>query len=262
MGDEETSIGNHYDEIAEHWSEFVEAPWKNEILWPTIRSLLPEVAGKAVLDVGCGDGTYTAWLADRGADAVGIDLSREMVNTARETHGDRAKFRQADITDSLSFAEDQHFDLVLCQHVFSHLRDVSDPLAEFARVLKPGGTVVLSTHHPFHDHLVVADQTYPDTREIDGMDLNPVVVPESDEQTYNETEAFEIYWGGSGSSNPGTYYRRPLSDLLQPVLDAGFELQRIIEPDILELFEGDSTEIPPEFAHRPPRSICLRAEIG
>jgi ubiquinone/menaquinone biosynthesis C-methylase UbiE len=259
MDEESASIGDHYDELADRWNEFIDVPWRNQVLWPTIRSLLPEVAGKDVLDVGCGDGTYSTWLADRGAEVVGIDVSQEMVRTARETYGDHAEFRQADITNSLSFAEDQDFDLVLCQHVFSHLEDLNDPLAEFARVLKPGGVVVVSTHHPFHDFLVVADQTYPDTSAIDGTNLNPVVQPESDEPIYHETERFGIAWGGPESSNPGTYYRRSLSGLLQPLLDAGFELQRIIEPDLCDLFEGEFLEIPQELLHRPSRSICFRA---
>ncbi|WP_207592565.1 methyltransferase domain-containing protein [Halomontanus rarus] len=258
--EDDSPVEDHYDALADRWTEFTEGPWKKRVLWPMTRSLLPEVAGKRVLDVGCGDGTYSAWLADQGADVLGIDLSREMISVARENHGEDAEFQRADITDSLSGVDDREFDLVCCQHVFSHLPELDGPLAEFARVLEPGGTVVISTHHPFHDFLVVREREYPETSEIDGMDLEPDVDPRPDDPTYYDTEQFEIYWAGPESSNPGTYYRRSLNGLLQPLLDAGFELRELVEPDLRAAVDADDLDLSGELRRRPPRSICLRAE--
>ncbi|WP_137288668.1 class I SAM-dependent methyltransferase [Natronorubrum halophilum] len=260
MTEDDPSVGDHYDAIATQWEAFTELPWKQRLLWPTVRSLLPEVAGKRVLDAGCGDGTYSRWLADRGADVVGIDVSRAMIDVARAAHGDHAEFRRAEMTDALDDVGDRRFDLVLCQHVLSHLPDLEVPYAEFVRVLEPGGTLVVSTHNPVHDFLVVREREYPDTSAIDGWDLDAVVRPEPDEPTYHDTEAFEIRWGGPDSSNPGTYYRRSMTELLRPLLDAGFEVRDLVEPDLRDLDDGSEVEIPAELLRRPPRSICFRAE--
>ena len=259
MDDGVHSVEAHYDELADHWDVFTEVAWKERVLWPTVQSLLPALSGQRALDVGCGDGTYSARLADEGADVLGVDLSEEMVRVARENYGDRAEFRRADVTESLSSVGDDSVDVVLCQHVFSHLPAIETPLSEFARVLAPGGSLVVTTHHPFHDFLVVDEREYPDTSAIDEMELEPVVEPAPDDPNYHETERFEIHWGGPDSSNPGTYYRRPLGALLQPLLDAGFSLRTVDEPD-LGTFEADLPDVAAALRTRPPRSVCLRAE--
>ncbi|WP_246998578.1 class I SAM-dependent methyltransferase [Halosolutus gelatinilyticus] len=258
MKESEPSVENHYDAIADAWETFTQAPWKAELLWPTTRSLLPEVGGKRVLDAGCGNGTYSNWLAERGADVVGIDASREMIEVARREHGDSAEFQRVDLDDIIPFSDDR-FDLVLSQHVFSHLPDLEGPITEFARTLESGGSLVVSTHNPVHDFLVVWDRDYPETSAIDGMELDPVVDPDPERPTYHDTEQFEIYWNGPESSNPGAYYRRSVSELLQPLLDAGFALEELVEPDLRDVWEERDPDVPSELFRRPPRSICYRA---
>lgn len=251
----------HYDQLANHWDAFTESKSKREVLWPTIQSLLPDLASLRVLDAGCGNGGYSAWLADQGAEVVGVDFSQEMIRVAKETYGDQAAFRQADLTDSLDFIEDDYFDLVLCQHVFSHLPKLDSVLKEFSRILKPGGELVVSTHNPVHDFLVVWEQEYPDTSVIDGIDVTPVVSTAPEAPNYRETESFEISWSGPNSSNPGRYYRRSVSGLLQPLLEAGFQLGDLVEPDFKDIPSNDIPDLPEELRRRPPRSICFRAKI-
>ncbi|AEH36714.1 class I SAM-dependent methyltransferase [Halopiger xanaduensis] len=259
MDGDSDSIEHHYDAVADIWAEFTQQPTKKHLLWPTIRSLLPPVDGLRVLDAGCGDGHYAARLADRGADVLGIDASQEMIRTAEERHGDRVDFRRARVDEPLEFLEDDSFDLVCCQHVFSHLPSLETPVEEFARVLRPGGSVVLSTHHPFHDFQVVRDEAYPDAYAA-LEDLNPVVEPSSPRTNYHETERFKIHWTGEESSNPGVYYRRSLTELLRPLLETGFDLRALEEPAPNEAFEREFPDAATELERRVPRSICLRAQ--
>lgn len=252
-------IEHHYDAVADIWAEFTQQPTKKHLLWPAIRSLLPPVDGLRVLDAGCGDGHYAARLADRGADVLGIDASREMIRAAEEQHGDRVDFRRARLDEPLAFLEDDSVDIVLCQHVFSHLPSLETPVAEFARVLRRGGSLVLSTHHPFHDFQVVRDEAYPDAYAA-LEDLNPVVEPSSERANYHETERFEIRWTGGEASNPGVYYRRSLSELLRPLLEAGFDLRALEEPVPDEAFEREFPDAAAKLTERAPRSVCLRAE--
>ncbi|SDQ37204.1 class I SAM-dependent methyltransferase [Natronobacterium texcoconense] len=260
MDDDQRSITRHYDELASNWEAITRGPTKERILFPAIDSLLPSLSGKRVLDAGCGDGYYASLLADRGGDVLGIDASQEMVRVARDRYGDDVEFRRADLSEPLPAIEDDSVDVVLCQHVFSHLLSLETPLSEFARVLRPGGTLVVSTHHPFHDFLIVRDREYPNTTDALEMDLDPHVVADREKPAYHETERFEVHWGGPDSENPGTYYRRPLHALLDPLLAAGFDLSELVEPEPTEEFQRDYPDLARELRHRPSRSVCLRAE--
>ncbi|MFC3960080.1 class I SAM-dependent methyltransferase [Halovivax cerinus] len=260
MTDSEPSVAEHYDELASDWERFVDSPWKRDLLWPIVSALLPDVEGHRVLDVGCGDGAYAARLADAGADVVGVDLSEEMVRVARERYGDRATFERGDVTSGLPFVADGEVDVLLCQHVLSHVPDLDPVYAEFARVLGAGGTVVLSTHHPLSDYLVVRDREYPEIGSVDGAPADPVVDPDAAAPDYHDTERFRIGWGGDGSENPGTYFRRPLGTLVGDLIDAGFDLDEFVEPNPAEHLPQDALAECPDLAERPPRSICLRAD--
>src|SRR6185503_8167980 len=69
---------------------------------PAIEGLVGDVSGSRVLELGCGSGPYSIWLAQRGAQVVGLDLSQTMVSLAQErAHkmGIRAAFKVADIRD-------------------------------------------------------------------------------------------------------------------------------------------------------------------
>lgn len=260
------SIEEHYDHLAGSWHEFTAAPWKADVLWPAVESLLPGLDGARVLDAGCGNGDYAARLADRGASVLGVDASEGMIDAAQERHGDRDRlaFRRADLTEPLAELDalaDDAFDLVCCQHVFSHLQSLETPLGSFARVLRPGGALVVSTHHPLHDYLVVRDREYPDTSDVDGVDVDPLVVPSTAKPRYHDTERFEIHWGGSDSENPGIYYRRSLSELLRPLLDAGFTLDEFVEPVPAGSFEREYPDLTAKVQRRPPRSLCFRGTL-
>ena len=97
---------------------------------------------EAFLDAGCGDGRYVAALAgELPPRRAGVDLSERILETARARVD--ADFRQATL-EALPFA-DGEFDLVLCSQVIEHVPDAGAAAAELARVLRPGGTLVVST---------------------------------------------------------------------------------------------------------------------
>lgn len=97
-----------------------------------------------VLDVGCGNGIYTAWLAKKAGLAVGID--HHLGNLAwgkREFPG--VQF-VASNGETLPFA-DAAFNAVMCTEVLEHTRDDRATLQEIGRVTRPGGYLLLSTPH-------------------------------------------------------------------------------------------------------------------
>ncbi|MBK6920719.1 MAG: methyltransferase domain-containing protein [Deltaproteobacteria bacterium] len=102
------------------------------------------VVGKSVLDVGTGDGTYALVAASRGAEATGVDVDPEMLRAAEQ----RAGAMKLDVSFVKGRAErlpvdDRRFDLVLAVTVLCFVEDPAASFRELARVLRPGGRVVL-----------------------------------------------------------------------------------------------------------------------
>jgi hypothetical protein len=128
-----------WSELAEQWSE----------LWAASAAPAHEVLIAAsgirrssrVLDVGCGSGEFLRTLTDRGAVATGVDPARGMVELAR-TVAPLADIRVAE-AENLPFA-DASFEVVTAVNALQFADDTVDALAEFARVLAPGGYVAVA----------------------------------------------------------------------------------------------------------------------
>jgi SAM-dependent methyltransferase len=97
--------------------------------------------GTRVLDVATGPGCLAAGAARRGASVTGIDIDDSMVKLARRRHPE-LDFRKAD-AQALPF-DDCSFDAVVGNFLVHHLRSASDAIAEFVRVLAPGGLLALT----------------------------------------------------------------------------------------------------------------------
>ena len=109
-------------------------------------------AGDRVLDLGCGDGRFTAELARMGAAPVGVDIAQAALHRARAGHPDLA-FRLAPIDGPLPF-DDVSFDVVWTSEVIEHVADTARWLSEVRRVLVPRGRLLLTT--PSHGRLRIA----------------------------------------------------------------------------------------------------------
>ncbi|MGO9972056.1 MAG: methyltransferase domain-containing protein [Solirubrobacteraceae bacterium] len=128
------------------------------------------VDGRRVLDLASGEGFGAAILADRAASVVGIDIDRTTVEHSKLNYATpRIEFRVGDALDLSTFAEDS-FGAVVAFEMVEHVLDQDRLLAEIARVLEPGGLLVMSTpdrraysdatgqQNPFHTHELDADE--------------------------------------------------------------------------------------------------------
>jgi len=115
---------------------------------PVVREKLGDVTGLAVLDLGCGTGRHSVWLASAGATVTGVDFSEGMLEEARRKPGAEAvRFLAHDLHQPLPFASGS-FDRVVSGLVLEHLHDLDAFFAEACRVLRPGGRAVVSGMHP------------------------------------------------------------------------------------------------------------------
>lgn len=153
------------------------APYNALYERPALLDLAGDVTGLDVLDLGCGPGVTTAALVTRGARVTGVDRSAALLEHARGLSD--AAFLVQDLADPLPFP-DGSFDLVVSGLVLHYLADWTAVLAEVHRVLRPGGRVVASVHHPFADLRIESLEphgtyleSYPvaDTWEMDGVDV-------------------------------------------------------------------------------------------
>lgn len=139
-----------FGSMAERW-------WDKEGEFKTLHAINPlrvefiqryaTLAGQRVVDVGCGGGILTEALAEHGADALGIDLSEELVDIA-DLHGleTGATARYQKISaEALAEQEPGGFDHVTCMEMLEHVPDPGSIITACAKLVKPGGKVFFST---------------------------------------------------------------------------------------------------------------------
>jgi ubiquinone/menaquinone biosynthesis C-methylase UbiE len=123
-------------------------PW-----YVTVARLLPDLNGKRVLEIGCGRGDFSIWLAGKyeGAKVTGVDFSEAAIQTARErasASDSSAEFKVED-AEALSFP-DGSFDYVISCECMEHVPRPERMAQEIHRVLSVGGQFILTTENYFN----------------------------------------------------------------------------------------------------------------
>jgi SAM-dependent methyltransferase len=123
-------------------------PYRTELTDDAVLNEVGPAEGRRILDAGCGEGYMSRLLAHRGASVVGIDSCQALVHAAQDhtTEGLSISYEVGDV-GALPLANTQ-FDIIVCNHLINDLPDPAIPFQEFARVLKPGGRLVILMLHP------------------------------------------------------------------------------------------------------------------
>ena len=209
------------------WAEFYDEPG-NQLIdreQPVVREILDGLPRGVALDAACGTGRHSAYLASLGHTVIGADSSAAMLERAREKVP-RGEFYEADV-DNLPLPDD-HVDLVVCALALVHVPDLEPVLAEFVRVLRPGGSLVISDQRGL----------------IRGVGL-PVVKARSD-----------------GSPGYMPIRSRLTSDYLAAALPLGLQVRRCEEPlRPFPLVDGngssDGAPVPDHVPGAPPNIWAL-----
>jgi ubiquinone/menaquinone biosynthesis C-methylase UbiE len=117
-----------------------------------LRISLPDILYSKCLEVGCGTGKNTVFLADKAAEVVAIDLSEAMLaRAALKLNRPTIRFLQADINAAWEF-EDTDFDLVTFSLVLEHIENLDAVFEKVTTRLKTGGIIYIGELHPFKQY--------------------------------------------------------------------------------------------------------------
>jgi len=181
---------------------------------PAMATLLPDLAEKHVLDLGCGCGANCLDFVCRGASRVlGIDISENMLSAAREEAYDpKIEYRRMDMTD-ISSVEEQ-FDLAYSSLAFHYIEDLPKLFAEIYRHLVPGGILLFSQEHPLN----TTDGYF--NRDEEGRPCSYTLFD------YNVPGKRTVTWFVDGVEK----YHRPMGHILTALAHAGFVIEEVCEP--------------------------------
>lgn len=209
-----TDPSTTYNAMAEDYAKKSDkGAWNALYERPNTLSLIPDVEGKKVLDLGCGAGPITQWLADHGAHVVGVDISENMLAIARQRLGERAQFYHADFGKPLEFVANGSIDVIVASLSLHYVEDWDTMFAGFAKMLTPDGYVIFSTHQPHEDWR---------------WHQRP---------NYFVTEIYEETWDVEGTPRPVRFYHRSLGEMFRVFKTAGFYVDELLEPFPLPAME-------------------------
>lgn len=212
--------------------------------WHELKKLLPDFAGKRVLDLGCGFGWHCRYAVEHGAmSALGIDLSRRMIEGARERNAlPQIEYRVMPIED-YDFPAGA-FDVVISSLAFHYLESFGDICEKVFRTLTPGGVFVFSVEHPVFT-AYGNEEWY---RGPDGENLHWPV-----DRYFTEGRRIADFLG-----EDVVKYHRTVTTYIGELLRAGFAVTGVVEPqpapELLDTVPGMRDEL------RRPMMLIVAAQ--
>ena len=231
----------HADWWQDGFTDGADAEYEEQII-PLALDLL---AGRdTLLDVGTGEGQIARRLIAADADRViGVDPTASQISVAAERAGGPVYLRSD--ADALPF-RDATFDGALACLVYEHIEEMEEALRESARVLRPGGRFVLMLNHPL---LQTPGSGWIDDQWLDPPESYWRLGPYLQEASTVEEVQKDVYI---------PFVHRPLSRYLNAMIEAGFGIQRMIEPAPPEGFLSRAVQY--REAAAIPRLLVLVAD--
>lgn len=185
--------------------------------WHILKTMLPPMKNKRVLDLGCGFGWHCIYAVEQGAAAVtGIDLSQKMIDGAKERNADaRISYHRMAVEDF--DYEPETFDVVISSLTFHYLSSFDDICRNVHKVLTATGAFVFSVEHP----IFTAEGSQEWTRNEAGEIVHWPV-----DRYFSEGRREATFLG-----ERVVKYHKTLTTYLNSLLRAGFDITEIREPE-------------------------------
>lgn len=187
---------------------------------PALLSLLPELDGKRILDLGCGFGEHCKLFIESGAKWVtGIDISERMLEVARkENSNPLIEYINMPMEDIDEFVKGKRrYDLVVSSLAFHYVEDFTGVVRNIYELLEKGGEFVFSQEHPLNTSHQGGDRW---TRDENGQKLYLNLA------NYGVESERESTWFVDNVKK----YHRTFSTIINTLVDVGFMVEKIIEP--------------------------------
>jgi SAM-dependent methyltransferase len=237
-----------WDGDAENWVERGRRSWaQTEPAWGTWHvpdselRVLPDVAGRDVVELGCGTAYFSSWLARRGARVVGIDNSRRQLATAQRFQSEFG------LEFPLIHADAEHvplasesFDLALSEYGAAIWCDPYVWIPEAARLLRKGGRLI------FLGNAVLAMLCMPETE---------AEAPAGDRLLRDQFGMYRFEWPGE----EGIEFHLAHGDMLRLLRSNGFEVEDLIEIQAPEGTTSPDPYISNQWARRWPSEEIWKA---
>lgn len=208
-------VANSYDTLQGDQGD----PYRRLVIDPVIFDVIGDITGQTVFDAGCGNGYLANQLKLKGGRVSAFDSSAGLVEHARQRFTE-IDFQQADFLKVLPYP-DQFFDVIISHFVFQDLADLTLPLAECRRMLKPDGRLIISVTHPCFAY----PTTKPAPTLLDRLFRRPPNLIVNEYQTEGPIRAVV-----PGLSTTTTRYHRRLSTYLRGFRESGWMIRTLAEP--------------------------------
>lgn len=212
---------------------------------PQFFNLIGDVAGKTILDLGCGAGDHDRKLIELGAKSIlGIDLSEKMINEAKKTtDNNKITYKVMSMTDIDKL--DQKFDLVVSSLAIHYIEDYDLLCKKVYNILNDGGRFIFSNGHPMDSAVILKN-----------YEENFVIINDKKYfllSDYNNEGKRISHWFVDGVET----YHRNISHLINGLIDAGFIIERVEESTAAE----DAIKIKPKLIEQKDHSYYIYFKV-
>lgn len=212
--------------------------------WHELQKMLPDFKGKRVLDLGCGFGWHCIYAAEKGArSVVGIDLSENMLNKAREmTQSPIVQYVKMPVED-IDYKPNT-FDTVISSLAFHYIKSFDDICKKVNKCLVNGGEFIFSVEHPVFTSEGTQDWYYDEQGNILHWPVDHYFTEGLRTATFLGEEV--------------TKYHKTLATYINGLIQAGFEIVSVVEPQPEEAMLKDNMQM--QYELRRPMMLLISAK--
>lgn len=241
-----------YDNFAEEFSKRMGDEgdyFHKNIIDPSLYSIIGNLKGKRIYDIGCGGGYMARYFAKSGAEVVASDISTKLIDIAKKKSKDLEIIYHVRDATNFDEIEKNSFDIVTMNMVIHYIKNLDDLFKSVSNILKDEGVFAFTTNHFFRPE-------YPYSEWVKGK------INGEDKLFIKTTNYLEIYktevisWWDKKTKM--TFYNRPLKEFINKMSNNGLYTFNLVEPETKEFPREHFKKIPND--HHIPTFIAIGAK--